>query len=133
MDVQTLIGNEVSRTVWKYNKADWKCLRSDIRQLDWDHIFSENSIDNLTVIFVQSILTTAQKYIPQKQAVYTAKSHPWITEPVLEAIRAKCEAHGTDRFRDAAAHAQETITREYRKYQHKLRETMAHFPRGSNK
>ena len=88
-------------------------------------------MDDIAVAFVNGILSNAKTFIQQKHKVFTLKSHPWMTAAVMEAIRKKCEAHGTDDFQEAAAQAQVMIAQEYKKYQHNLRETMAKLPRSS--
>ena len=54
--------------------------------------------DTMVEHFSSRLIETATKHIPFKRATFTARSHPWITTAVLEAVKQKCEAFGTETF-----------------------------------
>ena len=81
--------------------------------------------------FSSKVIDTAKKHIPFRRATFTARSHPWITTSVLEAVNQKCEAFGTDLFPAAARKARDVLAREYTAYHQRLRQKLSKLPRSS--
>ena len=77
-----------TRTVWRYQHADWPRLRGFFRKMDWDTILSDNP-DSACELIAQKIIDGMNKFIPSK-VLRTVPTDPvWWTPECSAAVEAK--------------------------------------------
>ena len=82
------------RQVWLYTKADWEGLKADLRDTDWSYI-DKCSASESAARMTNLILSCAERHIPRKQICTKKKSHPWLTEKIVQLVADKHAATGT--------------------------------------
>ena len=83
-----------SRTVYKYNKANWTDIKSDIKNIteSLEEHYHSNDTDKLWNIFKEGLLTSINKNIPQKKITNNMKL-PWITNKLRLQINRNKRLH----------------------------------------
>ena len=103
------------REVWKYGKADWDAVRTELSLVDWDKL-ELGSTDQAAETLSHEILRAAYKYIPRKNLCKKKSTHPWIDDKVMELVRAKQAGAGTSEAKEAMEACSVGIKEEYLKY-----------------
>jgi hypothetical protein len=85
----------IQRQVWTFGKADWDGFRCKVKNIPWDCI-STLPPDEGAEFLTRCILETAREFIPQHVLRERKTTHPWINGRVLELVKAKHKAVGTD-------------------------------------
>jgi hypothetical protein len=118
------------RTVWSFRQADWDSLKEDLMNEDWsffDHYGASEAAEELTL----RILNAARKHIPQREIYTNKRSHPWLTDEIVELVALKRATEGTDRYEGAVRTCSENIMDEHRSYAEKSRQKLLEARRGS--
>ena len=105
----------VQRQVWSFGKADWDGLRCKLKNTSWDCI-STLPPDDGAEFLTRCILEAAREFIPQHVLRERKTTHPWINERVLELVKAKHEAGGTDAEAAARDACSKGFLEEFGKY-----------------
>jgi len=80
-----------SRTVWRYNQADWPRLCHHFRTFDWNSIFTnspEESCRNVTA----TILAGMKRFIPSRLLVTRPSDPAWWSPECNNAVERKSQA-----------------------------------------
>ena len=118
------------RIVWRYGKADWDALRTKLDSVDWTEL-QHCSVDDAAQLWTQQILQAAQECIPKKELCEKKSTHPWVNDRVLEMVRQKEAAAGTEHARSACEACSACLKEEFEKYIEKEREQLKKEPRAS--
>ena len=118
VEVETLVAAPIDRWAWDWKMTNWSGLQTEIANFHCDTIIESEDADTMVEQFSSKIIETVKKHIPFRRATFTARSHPWITTSVLEAVQHKCEAFGTSNFPAAARKARDVLAREYAHMKH---------------
>ena len=81
----------VTRTVWRYQRADWDRLRHFFRTTDWQSTVSDDP-DAMCMHLTQNILEGMRRYIPSKQLCMKPSNPSWWTPECTEAVAQKQRA-----------------------------------------
>lgn len=133
LDVETASADPVERFVWDYCKADWTGLRAALAAVDWKSMFADNPVDEGAEQLTRTIMDTAKQHIPHRMARFNKRSHPWLTNRALAAIREKCDAYGTEAFESTVQKCREIIADEYKSHTRRLRSRISSLKRGSKR
>ena len=85
----------IQRTVWNYRDADWDKLNANLMETDWEFIRGM-SADEGAAKLTETILKLAQEAIGQRSCKELKSSHPWLTDEIVNCLRVKREAEGTE-------------------------------------
>ncbi len=66
------------RKIWEYDRGDYNQLRRDIANVTWIDLKSDN-IDEYANNITNILITTAEKYIPNKEILIRQSDLPWVT------------------------------------------------------
>ena len=80
-----------SRTVWRYNQADWGRLRAFYRTTDWSTIVTDDPEESCRKLS-DVISSGMQKFIPTKQLVTRPADPKWWTPECTTALNTKDKA-----------------------------------------
>ena len=89
--VCTSTSQAITRTIWRYDKADWEGLIDTFRVKDWSFLM-DGTVDQAAESFTQFVLARAREFIPQKTVQEEKGSHRWINEHCRKAAQAKDDA-----------------------------------------
>ena len=131
IDVETASADPVERFVWDYRRANWNDLCRALEDVNWKDVLEESSVNDAARRITDIILDTAKIHIPHRTARFTKRSHPWMTDRAVAAIRSKCEAYGTPEFEAASRRCREVIADEYRAHIRRLRNKISNLKKGS--
>ena len=79
---------KTSRTVWRYNLADWPRLKHDFRSTDW-HSMLSGTVDEACSSITAHITRGMKRFIPAKQLKTRPSDPPWWTPECSESVNAK--------------------------------------------
>ena len=79
---------KTSRTVWRYNLADWPRLKHDFRATDWRSMLS-GTVDAACSSIMTHIKRGMKQFIPAKQLKTRPSDPPWWTPECSESVNAK--------------------------------------------
>ena len=120
------------RVVWDFRKAQWDLLRFKLENARWDFL-EELDPDRATETFTGLLLQCLQECVPQRVLQEKKRTHPWLTDRVLQLVDKKKAAAGTTREREAAVACSQGILEEYWKYVARVREELATLRAGTKK
>ncbi len=120
----------VEREVWQFAKADWERLRDSLSESDWSFIDAD-ATDEAAAQLTGDILRMAQECIPRRKLCDKKSTHPWLTDNVVELVRAKNAAVGTEFEREAAEACSAGILQEHEAYVKRTKSELSELPRGS--
>ena len=148
--LEAQVYTETEREVWHYRDADWKGLKTALRNINWDFLRAGSANDNAERL-TQEIITLAEAYIPKKKIKHRKSRHPWITREceqateernLLEAeLLNKIMAHAASseverlemELQEATKHSNLVLGAAYEEYVDQVREEIKSLPKGSNK
>ena len=81
------------RKLWSYNKADISTIREKVALIDWNEIFINKNVNEMTKLFNANILSIMDKYIPNKNVTIYDKDAPWINNHIKKKIKRKIKLH----------------------------------------
>ena len=118
------------RTVWQFTSADWEGLNNALLCQDWSWLARTDpntGAERLTAC----ILGLAEFFIPQRLLEERKSTHPWINDKVLELVRSKLAAEGTDEETECMKRCSACIMEEYGKHVAKERKQLQAMPKGA--
>lgn len=102
------------RTVWNYRDADWEGLKEALARQNWlwlQHVDANTGAQQLTDL----TLAISGEFITKRNFSERKTTHPWVGERVLELVREKKAAEGTNRERECRDRCSAGIMEEYGK------------------
>ena len=84
----------------RYGKADWDSLRTSLAETDWDNVLS-GSADSAAEEFTKAVFLATEACVPRSKMRARKSTHPWVNETVVELVKAKHMADGTDNAKEA--------------------------------
>ena len=94
----------ISRTVWRYAKADWERLRSELEETDWNCMTAMDP-DAASMYLANRISDAAELCVPKKQIREKKSTHSWLTSEIEDFVEGKRAAKGTPRNARPQKHA----------------------------
>ena len=79
---------KTSRTVWRYNLADWPRLKHDFCSTDW-HSMLSGTVDEACFSITAHITRGMKQFIPAKQLKTRPSDPPWWTPECSDSVNAK--------------------------------------------
>ena len=114
----------VQRKVWNYKKADWARLSDLLGDENWDFIESCHP-DEAAARLTSTILEHAHDAIGQHDCKEMKSTHPWLTDEIVQCIREKHEAEGTEREAIKVLECSEKIMQARERYIERTRQELA--------
>lgn len=115
-----------------YTKADWEELKADLRDTDWSYI-DKCSASESAARTTNLILSCAERHIPRKQICTKKKSHPWLTEKIVQLVADKHAATGTTEYEAAVKACSAGMLSEYNLYTLDARKKLLEAKSGSKR
>ena len=78
----------IIRYGFKMDDANWKDLKRDLKNMDWDELKNGTAEDALD-FFMDHLWLLLCTHIPYQEIVFHKKSHPWLNAKCKEAIEKK--------------------------------------------
>ena len=119
-----------SRMVWQFSFADWEGLNNALLRQDWSWLTRTDpstGAERLTAC----ILGLAEFFIQKRLLKERKSTHPWINDKVLELVRSKLAAEGTDEETECMKRCSACIMEEYGKHVAKERKQLQAMPKGA--
>ena len=121
------------RQVWLYTKADWEELKeADLRDTDWSYI-DKCSASESVARTTNLILSCAERHFPRKKICTKKKSHPWLTEKIVQLVAEKHAATGTTEYEAAVKACSAGTLSEYNLYTLDARKKLLEAKSGSKR
>ena len=120
----------LTRTVWQFRDADWDGLKGALTEQSWtwlEHVDAHEGAQRLTEL----ILGHARRYIPQRCVKERKTTHPWVNDRVIELVRLKREAEGSEHEAVCRDRCSAGILEEYGKYVIRERAALKDMPQCS--
>ena len=119
-----------SRLVWQFNEADGNGLSGALLCQDWSWLSTVDA-NTSTEQLTATILTLSEYFISRRWLKERKSTHPWINDRVLEVVKEKIRAEGTDAEEECRKRCSTCIMEEYGKYIDRERNHLRELPRGS--
>ena len=107
-------------------------LRKELAETNWDSIL-ELGADGAAELVTERLLAALEKHVPSKKLQERKGTHPWLTDEVLELVRKKRDAEGTEAETQAAEACSDALLKAYKAWVQRTREELASLQRGSKK
>ena len=120
----------VEREVWDFRKADWERLSDTLQSCEWSDIMGDN-VDEAAQAMTNTILSASTACIPKRLLKERKSTHPWLNDRVVELVKAKAAAAGTEEEKTASESCSAAIMEERSVFIQRIRMEMAELPRGS--
>lgn len=65
--------------MWEYKKCDITSFRNAVKNTNWPRLFHNKTIDEMTDVFTNTFLSSADRLIPSKIINVDDKEAPWIS------------------------------------------------------
>ena len=75
------------RKIWDYKSAKVENIRNEISGTDWNSLFFNLNVNEMTIVFTDIFVGLISKYVPNKIITCNDKDAPWITPKLKTAIR----------------------------------------------
>ena len=75
------------RCIWDYTNAKIDCIKKSLSEMDWNQLFFRLNVDQMALVFTDSVLDIFSKNIPNKIVTCHDRDAPWITPQVKTAIK----------------------------------------------
>ena len=118
------------RTVWNFRSADWDGLIELLATASFDFIETDD-IHTATQNFTDLILSSASRFISQREIPVERSVHPWITERCRILLQTKHDAVGTEGYKLACQKCSEALQQEFYEYVLGIKRRLADLPHGS--
>ena len=120
----------IIRYGFKMDDANWKDLKRDLKNMNWDELKHGTAEDALD-FFMDHLWLLLCTHIPYQEIVFHKKSHPWLNAKCKEAIEKKNAAEDSPEFQALQKECRQVLTEEYQTYLRNLKEKIAKLPKGS--
>jgi len=77
-----------SRTIWRYNRADWSRMRASLRGTDWSSVIGDNPQEACQK-FTDIVCKAMQQYIPNKAFNISSSDPTWWTPECAQSMAEK--------------------------------------------
>ena len=77
------------RLVWNFKKSNNGAIKSAIKLVDWNFLFSHKNVHEQVVIFNQTLMNIFSNYIPNKLITVDDKDPPWMNQYIKKKILEK--------------------------------------------
>ena len=74
------------RLVWNFKKSNNGAIKSAIKLVDWNFLFSHKNVHEQVVIFNQTLMNIFSNYIPNKLITVDDKDPPWMNQYIKKKI-----------------------------------------------
>ena len=74
------------RLVWNFKKSNNGAIKSAIKLVDWNFLFSHKNVHKQVVIFNQTLMNIFSNYIPNKLITVDDKDPPWMNQYIKKKI-----------------------------------------------
>ena len=74
------------RLVWNFKKSNNGAIKSAIKLVDWNFLFSHKNVHEQVVIFDQTLMNIFSNYIPNKLITVDDKDPPWMNQYIKKKI-----------------------------------------------
>ena len=74
------------RLVWNFQKSNNGAIKSAIKLVDWNFLFSHKNVHEQVVIFNQTLMNIFSNYIPNKLITVDDKDPPWMNQYIKKKI-----------------------------------------------
>ena len=112
------------RIVWDFKHADWDKLKRKLRDTDWGFIHKE-SVDDAARQINDMISGYCSECIPKRELVEKRKSHPWMTDACVAALREKAEHENSEDRGFYVKRCGEVIEAEFANYVNKTKHKLS--------
>ena len=119
----------VARRVWNYRDGDWEGLQVELARQDWSWLQQADPSTGAQKL-TDMILSISSKFITKSDLRERKTTHPWVGQQVLELVREKKEAEGSNRERECRDRCSAGIMEEYGKYFARERTVLQNMPQG---
>ena len=75
------------RRIWDYSNANIDRIKKCLLEMDWNQLFYRLNVDQMAIVFTDTVLDIFSKYIPNKVVTCHDRDSPWITPLVRTAIK----------------------------------------------
>ena len=75
------------RLIWYCSNADILNIRKSISSINWSHLFSDNHIDIIIIIFLKSVLNFFKSFVPNRHVVFDNKEPVWMNQSIKQLIK----------------------------------------------
>ena len=75
------------RKIWDYKSAEVDSIRNEISGTDWNSLFFNLNVSEMSIVFTDLFVGLISKYVPNKIITCNDKDAPWITPKLKTAIR----------------------------------------------
>ncbi len=75
------------RRIWDYANANFELIRKNLSEMDWKSLFFRLNVDEMALVFTDTVLDIFSKNIPNKTVTCHDKDAAWITPQVKTAIK----------------------------------------------
>ena len=118
------------RKVWMYTKANWEELKRELLHIDCSFLADRGASEG-AVKLTTSILECVERQIPSKMICTRKKSHPWLTEDIMQLVVKKHAARGTAEYDFAVKACSDQILAGYHEFASGARKKLLEARRGS--
>jgi len=80
------------RKIWKYDSGNYDSFRSNLSNIEWNNVYSDN-IDTFTKTLTNTVLATAADCIPSKEVTVRPAKPPWLSSEIKLKIRKRKRAY----------------------------------------
>ena len=81
------------RKLWSYNRADNAAIREKLTIIDWNVLFANKNVNEMTEIFNSKVIAIMDKHIPNKNVIINDKDAPWITKHIKNKVKRKLKLY----------------------------------------
>ena len=89
--------NEGMPVVYNYWKGNYLVMCQELDEVDWESLFSNNSIDENWNLFKEEVASVVSKYVPMISKKVPTNKPPWWTRRLAKAIKQKQQLYSTFR------------------------------------
>ena len=119
-----ILKKTVKREVWDLPKTDWKNLKKELHNYDWQPLKHGSAEDALT-LFLEVLWLQLVKHIPRRSVENVKRSHPWVNDRSKKALQEKNDAERTPYFEAASKKCSIILAEECLKYVAHVKQKMA--------
>ena len=121
----------VRRQVYDFRSADLPKLSGLLNEIPWGSEIGSRSSDAAAAWVTAAVLSRVEQCIPTKWITDKSYAHPWTNSACRDALRAKLEARGSERFAAARDHCSAVFLQAYREHVANTREKLKSLGAGS--
>ena len=74
-------------TIYNYWRGNYLVMCQELDEIDWEILFSNNSIDENWNLFKERVLSVVSKHVPEISKKVPTNKPPWWTNRLAKAIK----------------------------------------------